>query len=161
MTRSCRSPFRISTSRQCCLQFSTCSASRIAAAKGSFSRHLVAIPERQRERRRVGHDRASGQQTGRDESFEGFDGETAQAILGDLLLCFCLENAKRALGRKEQVQRVAPAHYMASWVDLPDRWLNLRYVPEMIVAMLADQKGDYVQQNREGDQDLVRGRPRL
>ena len=51
------------------------------------------------------------------EDFEGFK-KTTQAILGDLLLCFCLENTKRALGRQEQVQRFAPAHYMASWVDL-------------------------------------------
>ncbi len=83
-------------------------------------------------------------------SFEGFRGETEQAILGDLLLCFCLENARRALGRREQIQRVAPAHYMASWVDLPEAVAHLRYVPEMIVAMLADQKGHYVEQNQEG-----------
>jgi len=85
------------------------------------------------------------------DTFEGFTGETERAILGDLLLCFCLENAKRALGRTEQVQRVAPAHYMASWVDLPESVVHLRYVPEMIVAMLADQDGDYVEQNQEGD----------
>ena len=84
------------------------------------------------------------------ETFEGFDGDTERVILGDLLLCFCLENVKHALGRTEQVQRVAPAHYMASWVDLPDSVVNLRYVPEMIVAMLADQKGDHVQQSHEG-----------
>ena len=85
------------------------------------------------------------------ETFEGFDGETERAILGDLLLCFCLENVKHGLGRTEQVQRVAPAHYMASRVDLPERVSHLRYVPEMIVAMLADQKGDYVQQSSEGE----------
>jgi len=85
------------------------------------------------------------------DSLEGFEGETEQAILGDLLLCFSLENAKHALGRNEQIQRVAPAHYMASWVDLPDRVTNLRYVPEMIVAMLADQKGHYIEQNHDGD----------
>ena len=83
------------------------------------------------------------------ETFEGFDGDTERAILGDLLLCFCLENVKHTLGRTEQVQRVAPAHYMASWLDLPDDIANLRNVPEMIVAMLADQKGDYVQQSHE------------
>lgn len=80
-------------------------------------------------------------------AFHGFSGETEQAILGDLLLSFCLENSKRALGRNEQVQRVAPAHYMASWVDLPEGVANLRFVPEMIVAMLADQKGLDVEQN--------------
>lgn len=83
--------------------------------------------------------------------FQGFDGETEQAILGDLLLSFCVENAKRALGRKEQVQRVAPAHYMSCWLDLPEHVANLRYVPEMIVAMLANQKGEYLQQNQSGD----------
>lgn len=85
------------------------------------------------------------------QAFEGFDEEVEQAILGDLLLSFCLENTKRALGRSEQVQRVAPAHYMASWVDLPQSVAHLRYVPEMLVAMLADQKNKYVEQNREGD----------
>lgn len=88
---------------------------------------------------------------GTTDGFEGFRSEPEQAILGDLLLCFCLENAKRALGRKEQIQRVAPAHYMAAWVDLPESVSHLRYVPEMIVAMLADQKGSYIEHNQEGD----------
>ena len=83
----------------------------------------------------------------KNDTFTGFEGEVEQAILGDLLLCFCLENVKHTLGRTKQVQRVAPAHYLASWVDLPDIVAHLRYVPEMIVAMLADQQGDYVQQN--------------
>jgi len=84
-------------------------------------------------------------------AFLGFSGETEQAILGDLLLSYCLENANRALGRKEQVLRVAPAHYMASWVDLPQPVVNLRYVPEVLVAMLADQKGEFVEKNCDGD----------
>ena len=78
---------------------------------------------------------------------DGFNGEPEKAILGDLLLCFCLENTKHNLGRDQQIQRVAPAHYMASWIDLPDRVSYLRYVPEMIVAMLADQKGESVGQS--------------
>ncbi len=78
---------------------------------------------------------------------DGFNGEPEKAILGDLLLCFCLENIKHNLGRDHQIQRVAPAHYMASWIDLPDRAVNLRYVPEMIVAMLANQKGESVGQS--------------
>lgn len=85
------------------------------------------------------------------EGLEGFAGPTERAILGDLLLAFCLENRKRALGRQEQVQRVAPAHYMAGWVDLPDKVAHLRFVPEMIVAVLANQEGEQVQQNQEGD----------
>jgi len=85
------------------------------------------------------------------ETFEGFDGETEKAILSDLLLSFCLENAKRALGNREQVQRAAPAHYMSCWLDLPDDVANLRYVPEMVVALLANQEGEHVQLNQPGD----------
>ena len=77
-------------------------------------------------------------------SLDGFDGDVERAILGDLLLCFCLENTRHDLGRDKQIQRVAPAHYMASWIDLPVSVANLRYVPEMMVAMLANQRGDYV-----------------
>ena len=75
----------------------------------------------------------------------GFHGPTERAILGDLLLCHCLENVRNDLGRTKQVQRVAPTHYMSSWVDLPELVVHLRYVPEMMVAMLANQKdGDRV-----------------
>ena len=80
------------------------------------------------------------------ESFSGFEGETERAILGDFLLCYCLGNIKRLPGRDEQIQRVAPVHYMASWIDLPDSVVNLRFVPEMIVAMLADQNEEFVEQ---------------
>ena len=79
------------------------------------------------------------------EGLDGFNGEPEKAILGDLLLCFCLENVRHSLGRDQQIQRIAPAHYMASWVDLPQNVGHLRYVPEMIVAMLADEKkGEFV-----------------
>ena len=78
-------------------------------------------------------------------ALDGFEGEPEKAILGDLLLCFCLENIRHGLGRDQQIQRVAPAHYMASWIDLPQSVAHLRHVPEMIVAMLADQKGETVE----------------
>ena len=81
----------------------------------------------------------------------GFDDDCERAILGDLLLCFCLENARHAQGRDQQVQRIGAAHYMASWVDLPRTSVNLRRVPEMLVALLADQKdGDHVDITAEG-----------
>lgn len=79
--------------------------------------------------------------------FLGFEGEVEKAILGDLLLCYCLENRGYDLGRSKPIQRVAPAHYMAAWIDLPDMVGNLRHVPETIVAILANQKKtDYVQE---------------
>jgi hypothetical protein len=92
-----------------------------------------------------------GSVLGSQTAFSGFEGEVEMAILGDLLLSFCLENRSRALGRQEPVIRVAPPHYMSSWVDLPQNVAHLRFVPEMLVAMLADQPGFYVEQNKDGD----------
>ena len=81
------------------------------------------------------------------DGLKGFDDEVERAILGDLLLCFCLENVRHDLGRDKQVQRVAPTHYMASWVDLPQSVTHIRFVPEMIVAMLAGQDGEHVERS--------------
>ncbi|HEV7301653.1 MAG TPA: hypothetical protein VGN72_19985 [Tepidisphaeraceae bacterium] len=77
---------------------------------------------------------------GDEQYFAGFTSDSARAILGDLLLAFCLENSKHKLGRREQVQRVFPTHYFASWIDLPDSIANLRNVPEMLTSLLANQK---------------------
>ncbi|MFB3788640.1 MAG: hypothetical protein ACE15F_19965 [bacterium] len=83
-------------------------------------------------------------------TLQGFQGEVEQAILGDLLLCYCLENKNHEMGRDQQIQRVAPAHYMASCVDLPEHVGHLRFVPEMLVALLADQDfTDYVRQTAD------------
>jgi hypothetical protein len=76
----------------------------------------------------------------RDDSLIGFAGDVQQAILGDLLLAFCLENRHHRLGRDEQVQRVFPTHYFSSWVDLPLDVANLRGVPELVVGLLARQQ---------------------
>lgn len=103
------------------------------------------------ERRRSVTVQRVAEQLGKSSGFAGFGDEVSRAILGDLLLCFCLENVKRAEGRDQQVQRISPTHYMASWVDLPQRVADLRFVPNMIVAMLANQKGEQVTVNGEGD----------
>ncbi|MDE2125237.1 MAG: hypothetical protein KGJ62_01455 [Armatimonadetes bacterium] len=73
------------------------------------------------------------------EWFKGFDNDAGQAILGDLLLAYCLENRRHCTGREEQVQRVFPTHYFASWVDLPPRVAHLRGVPELVTTTLARQ----------------------
>jgi hypothetical protein len=104
-----------------------------------------------RERRRSANIAEISRKLAGGAGFEGFEDEVATAILGDMLLCFCLENARHALGRDEQVQRSAPTHYMASWIDLPESVGHLRYVPEMIVATLANQKGEYIQRNQDDD----------
>ncbi len=84
--------------------------------------------------------------------FAGFQTPVQRAILGDLLLTFCLENKNRRTGRDEQVQKVAPTHFLASWVDLPEYVGHLRYVPEMLVALLAHQeKTESVEINEEDD----------
>lgn len=119
--------------------------------KGEFLKTFAEQSGSERQRKRSATIERVATTLAADESFAGFEDETSNAILGDLLLAFCLENRNRALGRDEQVQRVAPAHYMAGWVDLPDHVAHLRFVPEMLVAMLADQKGEYIEQNRVGD----------
>jgi hypothetical protein len=75
----------------------------------------------------------------RSERFDGFGGEAGRTILGDLLLTFVLENRRHAEGHDEQVQRCFAPHYMASWIDLPTDAANLRGVPEMLVALIANQ----------------------
>lgn len=74
-----------------------------------------------------------------DSCMEGFDGQVGQAVLGDLLLAWCLENKRHAEGHKEQVQRIYPTHYLASWIDLPVSMSHLRGIPELLVSLLADQ----------------------
>lgn len=74
------------------------------------------------------------------ENFPGFDAPMAQQILGDLLLCECLENRQHESGRNHPLIRVFPTHYMASWIDLPKDFVNLRDVPESLVSILVNQK---------------------
>ena len=104
-----------------------------------------------RERRRAATVERVAEKLASSLELDGFEGAVEQAVLGDLLLGFSLENIKHELGRDKQLQRVAPAHYMASWIDLPESVAHLRFVPEMIVAMLADQRGDHVAPNDTDD----------
>ena len=75
----------------------------------------------------------------RQAEFASFDSEVKRGILGDLLLCYLLENKGHGEGQNAEVQRVFPTHYMSSWIDLPYTIANLRFVPEMLVALLAQQ----------------------
>src|SRR6266446_6158756 len=74
--------------------------------------------------------------------FEGFSTEAEKDILGDLLLCYALENKAHAEGNQAEVQRVFPTHFFSAWIDLPYSVAHLRFVPEMLVALLADQPND-------------------
>lgn len=104
-----------------------------------------------RERRRMTTVERVAQVLADSPGLAGFNNSpVALAILGDLLLGFNVENISHDLGRDKQLQRVAPAHYMSSWIDLPEQVANLRFVPEMIVAMLADQDGAHVEVTRDG-----------
>lgn len=106
----------------------------------------------QRKNGTTAHSVASTLATVAADRFIGVDDEVEKAILADLLLCYCLENRGYGLGRSKPVQRVAPAHYMAAWVDLPDNVGHLRHVPETVVAILADQdKTAQVRQTTSAD----------
>lgn len=82
------------------------------------------------------------------ENFTGFDNQVEQAILADLLLAHTFENKNRKTGRDEQVQRVFPAHYFSSWIDLPDKVAHLRSVPEMFTTIVANQEEGAVVSNQ-------------
>lgn len=73
-------------------------------------------------------------------TLRGFGSDTAKAILGDFLLTSTLENRRNSQLHDEQVQRCFANHYLASWIDLPISAANLRGVPEMITALLSDQR---------------------
>jgi hypothetical protein len=70
---------------------------------------------------------------------DGFDGSAGSSLLADLLLAFSLQNKTHVPGRDEPLIRAYPSHYLASWIDLPTAVASLRYVPEMLTALLADQ----------------------
>jgi hypothetical protein len=74
-----------------------------------------------------------------DTAMHGFDGEVGKTVLGDLFLAWCLENKKHAEGHSEQVQRIFPTHYLASWIDLPTSVSHLRGAPELLTSLLANQ----------------------
>jgi hypothetical protein len=74
------------------------------------------------------------------ELFSGFDKPVQRDILGDLLLCDALENKAHAEGHTAEVARAFPVHFFASWLDLPKSVAHMRFVPEMLVCLLANQK---------------------
>src|SRR5688572_6732262 len=85
-------------------------------------------------------------------AFQGFESETEKDILGDLLLCDSLENKAHSEGHELEVQRAFPVHFFSSWLDLPPTVANLRFVPEMLVALLANQAdGRTVAASSDGD----------
>ncbi len=84
---------------------------------------------------------ANGLSSRAESGFQGFDDKLGGAVLGDLLLAWCLENRNHAEGQTEQVQRIYPTHYLASWIDLPTTVAHLRGVPEFLTALLANQGG--------------------
>ena len=87
------------------------------------------------------------------DEFEGFEGETEKAILGDLLLNSCLGNKSHEPGRDKKIQRIYPTHYLSSWIGLPDRPAHLRNIPEMMVSILADSQGEFVKTGRPGSKE--------
>lgn len=85
---------------------------------------------------------------GNNPCFIGFNSDIGKAILGDLLLTFCFENKKNLPGRAQQIQRVFPIHYLASWIDLPNHVANLRYIPELLVSILSGNSGHNTNPNK-------------
>jgi hypothetical protein len=102
--------------------------------KGRFQ-HTFAPPDKRADIWSV-----AGKLSQDNQSFAGFDSEVEKDILGDLLLCDELENKGHEEGHRQEIQRAFPVHFLASWLDLPPAVANLRFVPEMIVCLLANQQ---------------------
>jgi len=62
--------------------------------KGSFLDTFASSDGSAKERRQAATIERVATRLAKDGLFEGFDAETERAILGELLLCFCLENSK-------------------------------------------------------------------
>ena len=90
------------------------------------------------------------------EKFPGFENQMSRQILGDLLLCQCLENQHHESGRHLPLIRAFPTHYMASWIDLPRIVVDLRDVPESLVSILADQEKGEIIDSKECDNSWFR-----
>jgi hypothetical protein len=135
--RHCPSPRRIFKSAPCCPRCSTWRASAIGEVKA-----VLRKPSGERMHSTLGPPTIASVAevlTANDElSLEGFDDETGRMMLGDLLLSWCLENKKHNEGQDQQVQRVLPTHYFASWLDLPDTVASLRGIPELLTTILAE-----------------------
>ena len=84
----------------------------------------------------------AGKLTQDESTFAGFQSETEKDILGDLLLCDALENKGHVEGQTEEILRAFPVHFFASWLDLPPSVGHLRFVPEMLVGLLANQQSE-------------------
>jgi hypothetical protein len=81
----------------------------------------------------------------------GFEDEAGKSVLGDLLLVWCLENRNHTEGHLEQVQRIYPSHYLASWIDLPVSVGTLQAVPDLLTALLAHQDtGQWIEGQGKG-----------
>ena len=63
---------------------------------------------------------------------------TGKAILGDALLCYCVENVRHQEGRDKPVARGFTTHLFCSWFGLPKSGGTLRLVPELLVHLLSD-----------------------
>ena len=96
--------------------------------KGSSSRPLARKKELRRNagRRRLLNE--SRTCSWRNHTFVGFKDEVAKAILGDLLLCFCLENVKHVPAEREGAAR-APVHtWQTGWI-FPIVWQTCAMSP--------------------------------
>jgi len=86
-------------------------------------------------------------------SVVGFSSDETKKILADLLLSFNLENKQHASGREQAVIRAYPTHFLSSWIDLPIKSTDLRYVPELLLAVLVKQSsGEWIEKSQQGSQ---------
>ncbi len=117
MKRPCRSPYRISICRRAAGRVLHVPL-RLSARQGKVSRNVRPRSGNGKERKTGGNHRASrGQTVTERQHFEGFSGEMEQAVLGDLLLCFCLEKPSVPWAEENRSNASRqPITWQAGWI---------------------------------------------
>ncbi|MFQ5352973.1 MAG: hypothetical protein ACE5D3_07860, partial [Candidatus Binatia bacterium] len=83
-------------------------------------------------------------------SMEGFEDRAGQEMLADWLAASALETVNGTCDPDDPVIRAVPLHYFTSWIDLPQPFVNLRGIPELLAGALSQQTGSELVRSDKG-----------
>jgi hypothetical protein len=71
-------------------------------------------------------------------------------LIADYLLCNVFVNKLHSVEREADVVRMSACHYLSAWIDLQNRSVHTRLVPELLMNTLLQQlDGEYVQRRTD------------
>ena len=83
-------------------------------------------------------------------SLAGFADRDGQEILADWLAAAALETVNGTADPDDPVIRAVPLHYFTSWIDLPQPFVHLRGLPELLAGALSQQHGSELAKSEKG-----------